>query len=63
MPVDYVCRTCRGANIARDAWAEWDAEAQAWVLGAVFDHTHCHDCEGETRLIEVELRTREPTQP
>ncbi|MDP8994903.1 MAG: hypothetical protein M3N07_07990 [Pseudomonadota bacterium] len=61
MPVDYVCRTCRGTNVVRDAWAEWDAEAQQWVLGTVFDYAHCHNCEGETRLIEIELRTREPT--
>jgi hypothetical protein len=53
--IDIICGTCGGRNVARDAWASWDVARQDWVLGAVFDYGHCHDCEGETRLIEVAL--------
>ena len=42
-------------HVSRDAWADWDSARQEWVLGAVFDDAHCHDCEGETRLDEVPL--------
>lgn len=60
-PVDYVCET-RGENtVTRDAWAEWDADAQEWTLGATFDYAYYHDCDGETRLVEVDLETRQPT--
>ncbi len=55
--IDILCGTCGGRNVARDAWAAWDADQQGWVLGAVFDYGHCHDCEGETRLIEVGLES------
>ena len=55
MKVDYVCNVCGGNDVSRDAWADWDAATQHWVLGAVFDYAHCHDCDGETRLEEVEL--------
>jgi hypothetical protein len=60
-PVDYVCNTCGGNSVTRDAWAAWDAEAQEWTLGAAFDYANCHDCEGETKLVEVDRDTRDPT--
>jgi hypothetical protein len=49
-----VCKTCGSDDVSRDAWANWDIGAQQWVLGSVFDHAHCHRCDGETRLVEVE---------
>jgi len=52
MKVEYACGTCGSDHISRDAWADWDAETQQWVLGAVFDYAHCHRCEGETSLTE-----------
>ncbi|HEX6374949.1 MAG TPA: hypothetical protein VFZ91_04435 [Allosphingosinicella sp.] len=61
MAVDYVCEECGGNSISRDAWANWDAAAQDWGLGAVFDYAFCHDCQAETELVEVDLATREPT--
>jgi len=60
--VDYVCERCGGNTVTRDAWAAWDVEAQEWVLGAAFDYAYCHDCDEETRLEEVDLATREPTE-
>lgn len=59
--VDYVCNMCGGNTVTRDAWAEWDAAAQAWSLGSAFDYAFCHDCEEETNLVEVDLATHEPT--
>ena len=53
--IDIICGTCGGNNVSRDAWADWDAATQQWVLGAVFDYGHCHDCDGESRLEEVVL--------
>ena len=44
-----------GNHVSRDAWADWDAGEQEWVLGAVFDYGHCHDCDGEASLEGVEL--------
>ncbi|MEO7178686.1 MAG: hypothetical protein ABIW83_07570 [Allosphingosinicella sp.] len=61
MAVDYVCRTCGGTEVTRDAWAAWDSEAQDWTLGAAFDYAFCHDCEEETKLVEVDLASREAT--
>lgn len=52
--VGVVCSNCRSANVARDAWATWDMSTQQWVLGAVFDYGHCHDCDGEARLEVVQ---------
>lgn len=51
-PILICCRHCRSTDVRRDAYAEWDAELQRWVLGAVFDDGHCETCEGEATLIE-----------
>ena len=61
MAVDYVCVICGGNRVSRDAWADWDSAAQAWTLGAAFDDKYCHDCERQTKLVEVELSTGQPT--
>jgi hypothetical protein len=50
-----ICSACGSDEVSRDAWADWDAARQEWVLGAVFDYAHCHRCDRETSLIEVEL--------
>lgn len=47
-----VCQTCGSENVMRDAWAVWDHENQCWELGSIFDHAHCDDCAGPTRLEE-----------
>ena len=57
--IDIVCGTCGGNNVSRDAWANWDTRKQEWVLSSVFDYGHCHDCDGESRLEEVELDATE----
>jgi len=53
--VTYLCEKCGSDQVTLDAWAEWNVERQAWVLGATYDHTYCHKCDGETHAIEVEL--------
>jgi hypothetical protein len=60
MAIDLTCNRYGGTNVSRDAWANWDSADQDWELGVVFDYAHCHDCDGETRLVEVDLVTREP---
>jgi hypothetical protein len=54
--IAIVCGTCGSDEVSRDAWADWDVDKQDWVLGAVFDYGHCHKCEGESSLVEVELK-------
>jgi hypothetical protein len=58
--IAIICGTCGSDEVSRDAWAKWDTRGQEWVLGAVFDDGHCHRCEGESRLIEVELASAHP---
>lgn len=53
--IAIICGTCGSDDVSRDAWANWDTREQEWVLGAVFDYGHCHRCEGESSLVEVEL--------
>jgi hypothetical protein len=54
-----ICNVCGSDHVSRDAWANWDTKQQEWVLGAVFDYAHCHRCDSETSLIEVELNPPE----
>lgn len=58
-PIKIVCGHCNSQNVRRDAWAEWDVAAQKWVLGAVFDHGHCEECEDESSLKNVEIEEDE----
>jgi Zn finger protein HypA/HybF involved in hydrogenase expression len=53
--VTYLCEKCGSDQVTLDAWAEWNVEQQLWVLGATYDQTYCHKCDGETHLVEVEL--------
>ena len=55
MVVTYVCNTCGSDDVSRDAWAEWDVKSQDWVLRTAFDYAHCHRCDSEMSLQEVEL--------
>lgn len=59
MPVTYVCSTCGSDDVSRDAWAEWSVSEQQWVLRTEFDYAHCHRCDRETDLVEVQLSPAE----
>jgi hypothetical protein len=50
-----VCSRCGSDDVSRDAWADWDIGTQQWVLRCAFDYAHCHQCDGETSITEVEL--------
>jgi hypothetical protein len=52
--IDYCCKHCGSRNVFRDATAQWNVSAQAWVMVDVHDHADCGDCDGETTLQEVE---------
>lgn len=54
------CRHCGGSNVLRDAYAAWNDASQAWELSATYDNAICEDCEGEARLVDRYLDTREP---
>ena len=45
-----ICRTCGSERVAKDAWACFNRESGLWELENVFDHEHCHQCEGDTKL-------------
>ena len=52
------CRTCGSEWVVRDAWACWNPETGLWELETVFDHVHCHQCEGEATLVWSRPRRR-----
>lgn len=40
----YVCPVCRGANVQRDALAEWNERNQAWEMTCQLENYECGDC-------------------
>jgi type II secretory ATPase GspE/PulE/Tfp pilus assembly ATPase PilB-like protein len=56
--VRMVCEKCRSEEVTRDAWAEWGADEQKWVLGTVYDHTFCHNCQERTHIKQIRIRRR-----
>tara|TARA_R110002074_G_scaffold104113_5_gene224735 strand:- start:486 stop:1010 length:525 start_codon:yes stop_codon:yes gene_type:complete len=44
------CQTCGSERVVKDAWACFNPDSGLWELESVFDHEHCHQCEGETKL-------------
>jgi hypothetical protein len=53
--IRIICSECGGANVRRDAWAEWNEQHQRWELGTVFDQGFCEDCGVEVTLDEQPL--------
>ena len=53
--IKFICARCSSDLVRRDAWAEWDTENQEWTLDSVFDYAHCGDCDGGTKIEEVEI--------
>ena len=52
-----ICGTCGSEDVVKDAWAEWDEEAQQWVLRETFDAAYCHDCDASTEVECEEAET------
>ncbi|MCT8327927.1 DUF3768 domain-containing protein [Acidimangrovimonas sediminis] len=46
-----VCKACGSERVVKDAWACWNPKFGLWELETVFDHEHCHRCEGETTFV------------
>ena len=46
-----VCKTCGSERVVKDACACWNPKFGLWELETVFDHEHCHNCEGETTFV------------
>jgi hypothetical protein len=53
--IQMVCEECGSTLVTRDAWAEWNVDAQDWELGAIYDYAFCHKCERETNIEEVPI--------
>ena len=51
-----VCEACGSTLVTRDAWAEWDEDAQDWVLGVIYDYAFCHTCQADAHLQEKPLK-------
>ena len=51
----FVCAT-RGSDLVQlDAWAAWSTETQSWELASTMQQAYCHNCDGETALLERPL--------
>ncbi|MBA16555.1 MAG: hypothetical protein CMN73_09385 [Sphingomonas sp.] len=48
--IEYICVSCGGTAVTREAWAEWSLADQQWALCQTFDFAFCHQCHRETRL-------------
>lgn len=44
------CQTCGSERVVKGAWACFNPESGLWEVESVFDHAHCHQCEGKTKL-------------
>ena len=49
------CCHCGSDNVLVDAYAEWDADKQEWVLLTTFDDYYCQDCCGGTSPEWIEI--------
>jgi hypothetical protein len=45
------CKNCGSQRVAKDAFACFNPDSGLWELESVFDAEHCHQCEGETKLV------------
>ena len=52
--LNMVCSSCGSHNVLRDAYVEWNVEAQDWEIRSVFDASICDDCGAEGCIEEVE---------
>ena len=55
-----ICSTCGSDDVRRDADAAWNVDRQEWELCTVYDNASCEKCGGETRLMEVSEKDKEP---
>ena len=56
MKIKKVCEKCGSDDVWFEAYAAWDVDTQSWELGSTFDNSWCRDCDGETNIIEQEIK-------
>jgi len=50
-PQKPVCSWCGSDRVLADAYVEWNALGQYWIVGQVFDKAaFCSDCEEEASI-------------
>lgn len=49
------CVVCDSEDVWLDANAEWDIEAQTWVLKNTLDTAYCDNCEAERSIDDKPL--------
>lgn len=54
--VSKICKKCSSENVKKDAWCSWDIDKQEWVIESIFDQEYCDSCEGETIIIDKEIK-------
>ena len=53
MKLKMVCECCGSADLLVDAYAEWNAETQAWEVSEIIENSaYCSKCDDETRIEE-----------
>lgn len=63
MKYRYVCPECRSPHDLRfDAWAEWDAEKQEYVLHCVFTDSEQQWCEACEMTVNAEQEETEDAE-
>ena len=51
------CSTCGSKDVLVDAYASWNEDKQEWEVYSTFDKgSYCNKCEGECRIVEVEIK-------
>lgn len=54
--IRMTCSCCGSTDVKADAYAVWDEPTQQWVLAFLSDKgAICENCDGETRIVEVEI--------
>ena len=54
MKVKYICKNCGSDSVGRDAFVDWNYEAQQWELANfINENGFCFQCSDETYLVEV----------
>ena len=54
-PVKYICPNCKGDDVLKDSWSDWNIETQEWEIVSTQDNEYCEDCDAEVNLVEVEI--------
>lgn len=61
--ITFRCPRCESSQVVRDAYAEWDDDAQEWVLQSTYDSFACNECGADFREPdEIELDDETPPE-